>query len=250
MSEYGRNALLAQGLTVERCDYVYHGVDTSYYKKRDRTACRKYFGLNAKSPFIGYLAMNYDYRKMLPLAMIAFSRVQSKYPKAQLFMGTAPTTYWDLEAWKTSLDLKNVFFANSFYRSGKCGFSEEELAMLYSSMDCYIHPATAEGFGLPVLEAMACAIPIVCTDLPVFRELFGEIPYYARSSKVIPTTWGSLEYLVDVDDMASKILHILDPKNYEEVNGRIKKGIEKVSKYSWESAADKLQCIIGRITRS
>jgi glycosyltransferase involved in cell wall biosynthesis len=159
-------------------------------------------------------------------------------------MGTAPSSYWDLEAWKTNLDLKNVFLANAFYRSRKYGFSDDELAMLYSCMDCYIHPSTMEGFGITVLEAMASAVPIVCTDLPIFRELYGEIPYYARTSKVIPTIWGNLEYLVDVDDMVDKILHVLDPKNYEQVNDRIKKGLEKISEYSWESAGVKLQSII------
>jgi hypothetical protein len=62
-------------MTIERCDYVYHGVSTSFFKERDRTACRNYFGVDTKSPLIGYVAMNYNHRKMLPLAMIAFRKV-------------------------------------------------------------------------------------------------------------------------------------------------------------------------------
>ena len=40
---------------------------------------------------------------------------------------------------------------------------EQELAGLYTSCDCLVHPYRGEGFGLPVLEAMACALPVICT---------------------------------------------------------------------------------------
>jgi len=40
---------------------------------------------------------------------------------------------------------------------------ERELAGLYTACDCLVHPYRGEGFGLPVLEAMACALPVICT---------------------------------------------------------------------------------------
>jgi glycosyltransferase involved in cell wall biosynthesis len=40
---------------------------------------------------------------------------------------------------------------------------EQELAGLYTACDCLVHPYRGEGFGLPVLEAMACALPVICT---------------------------------------------------------------------------------------
>lgn len=42
-------------------------------------------------------------------------------------------------------------------------FSHEELAGLYSACDCYVHPYRAEGFGLPIAEAMACGKPVIVT---------------------------------------------------------------------------------------
>jgi glycosyltransferase involved in cell wall biosynthesis len=41
--------------------------------------------------------------------------------------------------------------------------SEQDLAGLYTACDCLVHPYRGEGFGLPVLEAMACALPVICT---------------------------------------------------------------------------------------
>jgi glycosyltransferase involved in cell wall biosynthesis len=43
-------------------------------------------------------------------------------------------------------------------------FSDADLAGLYAACDCYVHPYRAEGFGLPIAEAMACGLPVLVTD--------------------------------------------------------------------------------------
>ncbi|MBI2890661.1 MAG: glycosyltransferase family 4 protein [Nitrospirae bacterium] len=52
--------------------------------------------------------------------------------------------------------------------------SDDDLAALFSGASLVVHPALQEGFGLPVLEALACGAPIVASDLPVVREVAGE----------------------------------------------------------------------------
>lgn len=49
--------------------------------------------------------------------------------------------------------------------------SEQELVWLYNLAQVYVSPANREGFGLPLLEAMACGCPVVATDLPSHREI-------------------------------------------------------------------------------
>jgi glycosyltransferase involved in cell wall biosynthesis len=49
--------------------------------------------------------------------------------------------------------------------------TDEELGALYSSADALVFPSSFEGFGLPVLEAMAAGCPVVCSGLEVLREL-------------------------------------------------------------------------------
>jgi len=48
---------------------------------------------------------------------------------------------------------------------------DSELPAAYSGATLYVHASQLEGFGFPVLEAMACGAPVACSDIPVLREL-------------------------------------------------------------------------------
>jgi glycosyltransferase involved in cell wall biosynthesis len=51
---------------------------------------------------------------------------------------------------------------------------ERDLSVLYNLATVFACPSLMEGFGLPVLEAMACGTPVVCSAIPVFRETAGD----------------------------------------------------------------------------
>ena len=55
----------------------------------------------------------------------------------------------------------------------------EQVAGLYTACDCLVHPYRGEGFGLPVLEAMASGTPVVASDIPVLREVGDTCATYA-----------------------------------------------------------------------
>lgn len=54
----------------------------------------------------------------------------------------------------------------------------EELLALYAKARAFVYPSTFEGFGMPVLEALAAGIPTACSDIPVLREVAGEAALY------------------------------------------------------------------------
>ncbi|MEL6642821.1 MAG: glycosyltransferase [Pseudomonadota bacterium] len=74
------------------------------------------------------------------------------------------------------------------------GLTDAEMAGLLEGATALLHPSTAEGFGFPVIEAALRGIPIICHDLPVFRELVGDIPVYVSSTEMYH--WGNA-----VDDL-------------------------------------------------
>ncbi len=59
---------------------------------------------------------------------------------------------------------------------GRCG--DDELAALIAGARALLMPSFAEGFGLPVAEALQLGTPVIASDLPVFREFASEIPTY------------------------------------------------------------------------
>jgi glycosyltransferase involved in cell wall biosynthesis len=58
--------------------------------------------------------------------------------------------------------------------------SDAELATLLHYAQALLFPSFAEGYGMPVIEALAAKVPVIASDLSVFRETAGEIPDYAE----------------------------------------------------------------------
>lgn len=58
--------------------------------------------------------------------------------------------------------------------------SDEELAARVASARALLFPSLTEGYGLPLVEALALGVPVIASDLPVFREIGGDIPTYLR----------------------------------------------------------------------
>jgi glycosyltransferase involved in cell wall biosynthesis len=62
--------------------------------------------------------------------------------------------------------------------------SDEELAVCYENAQCFIYPSLYEGFGIPPLEAIYYKTPILLSDIPVHREIYGNYAHYFPLSGV------------------------------------------------------------------
>ena len=56
--------------------------------------------------------------------------------------------------------------------------SDSELATWLHHAQALLFPSFAEGYGMPLVEALAQRVPVIASDLPVFREIAGDIPVY------------------------------------------------------------------------
>ena len=102
------------------------------------------------------------------------------------------------------------------------GASALQLANLYAFAQALVFPSLMEGFGLPGIEAMAVGIPVVCSDIPVFREIYGE-----ASLMFDPR---------DPVDIAAKLREVLRNENLR--RDLIAKGKKQTAKYSWRRMAE------------
>ena len=90
---------------------------------------------------------------------------------------------------------------------------KEELVRLYQSAACLVFPSRYEGFGLPVVEAMACGTPVVAAPEPALQEVAGDAAIFT-------------------DDLAEGITRALSER------GRLAAaGIERAKAFSWEETA-------------
>jgi glycosyltransferase involved in cell wall biosynthesis len=78
------------------------------------------------------------------------------------------------------------------------------LAGLYRDAAALCFPSVAEGFGLPVLEALGAGLPVVASDLPVLREIGGDLPRFVPPTDV--SAWSSaLERVMVDDDLRTRV---------------------------------------------
>jgi glycosyltransferase involved in cell wall biosynthesis len=68
-----------------------------------------------------------------------------------------------------------IRFPNSYIQQS-AGFTNDEMNKIYNAMDAFILLSRGEGFGLPIIEAQACGVPVIVTDWTACREL-GEVGY-------------------------------------------------------------------------
>lgn len=73
----------------------------------------------------------------------------------------------------------NSKFATDIFLTGF--FPPKDFAMLYAGAELCIFPSVKEGVGLPILEAMACGIPVLCSDKGALKEIGGNCPLYFDS---------------------------------------------------------------------
>jgi glycosyltransferase involved in cell wall biosynthesis len=97
----------------------------------------------------------------------------------------------------------------------------DELDALYRGAMAYVLPSRFEGFGLPVLEAMSRGCPVVCSDLPVLREVGGDAALYTDTR--------------DVRAFASTITRVLIDDGLQ--MRLVSAGLKQAMRFSWEQTA-------------
>ena len=102
-------------------------------------------------------------RKNIELLLRVFREARSRVPELQLLQIGGPWT----EAQRAFIER----FELSPYIRQRRGVSRAELAKAYAQAAVVLVPSLAEGFGLPVIEALACGAPVIASDIPVLREV-------------------------------------------------------------------------------
>ncbi|MDD4278395.1 MAG: glycosyltransferase family 1 protein [Candidatus Sumerlaeales bacterium] len=104
----------------------------------------------------------------------------------------------------------------------------QQLAQIYKSARMLVFPSTEEGFGIPVIEALACRCPVLLSDIDVLREVSGNIAQYFDPK--------------NKKELAEKIVKLDCDENMRQT--MIEKGLSIVKEFSWENSAIQLGNVI------
>lgn len=209
-SEFSKKEIL------ERLDFkdedvhvIYHGIDHSLFKVYTDLSID--FDLPKKFIFsVGSI----EPRKNL-LGLLKAYNLLSNERKAEYKLVLAGFKGWENDE---IMSIINENKENIIY----LGFiSDIELAKVYNLSSCFIFPSFYEGFGLPVLEAMACGTPVVCSETTSLPEVGGDAVVYCDPYNII-----------DIKDKLELVLN--DTLLQEKM---IEKGLKRAKLFSWEKSA-------------
>jgi glycosyltransferase involved in cell wall biosynthesis len=136
--------------------------------------------------------------------------------------------------WRTGSLMRRIACSPFRDKIHQAGYAPRELAReLYRAAEVFVYPSLAEGFGLPVAEAMACGTPVVASTAEALQEVAGGAALLAQPR--------------DVAGLARQIELVLE-------NGAIRErlrrdGLARAAQFSWKTAADATAAILQEAAR-
>lgn len=204
-------------LSPDKCIVTAIPPNDSYFEKNENEIHEKYHIPTKK--FI-YFIGNLEPRKDLPTLIAAYRQLpQGLKDEYSLVLGGG-------NGWKTEKSRQAIKDAQAAgERVIHVGFvDKDDTGAFLQKASLFVMPSLYEGFGMPILEAMAGGCPVIASDIPVLREAGGEAAVYAHPQ--------------DVNDFTGKIHSVLSSK---EMQDRMKvKGNAHVLSFSWKQNSEKI----------
>ena len=198
-SEYIRRDIEQCKIKVQKLEVVYSGIDHTIFtpigKSENSIVDIKPFAI--KKPYLIYPSRMQAKSKKHVELIKAFSlfKEETHLPHRLVIAGSeGPYS-------ETVRDMAlSSPFASDIFLTGY--FPHENFGDLYRNADAYIFPSVNEGVGLPVMEAMACGLPVACSNSAALKEIAGDGAVYFDSD--------------NVEDMASCIVRVVNDAGLRE----------------------------------
>lgn len=212
VSNAAKNSLLKCIPEVEKkCRVVYEYPEECYKKIKRKEKNREKDREKDADINILYVGSEMPH-KNLSVLIDAFALIKKKVPGARLIKIGKP-------GWKGAREkLIKKAEMNGIARSIIWKETVENLVEEYNNAAVYVQPSLCEGFGLPIVEAMACGCPVVVSDIPVFHEIVEEAGLY-----FIPNS---------PEELASQVIMLIAKKEFHKKMSA--KGLKQVKKFNKE----------------
>jgi glycosyltransferase involved in cell wall biosynthesis len=217
-----RDIVKLLGVPPERIHVIGNAVDDDdFHPVRDAwllASVRERYGIGSR--FILYFG-GFDLRKNVPRLIEAYARLPEHLRReyqlvvAGRYHNLGHPLFPDPRETVRRLGLEgNVVFTGQI--------REQDKAPLFSSATVFAFPSLYEGFGIPVLEAMACGTPVLTSNLSALPEVAGDA--------------GLLVDPYDTDAIAQGLVDLLDHQERREDLAR--RGLERARRFTWRQVAE------------
>jgi glycosyltransferase involved in cell wall biosynthesis len=154
-------------------------------------------------------------RKNIQVLLEAFELEHKRHSDMKLVLAGEKAWLWK----ETIAMIENHPFREDIIVTGTIPFGE--LSALYASAKMFIFPSLYEGFGIPVLEAMAAGVPVICSGNSSLPEVGGDAALYFDA--------------LNVSELASHIESLW--KDESLCTAMVRRGYENIKKFSWDKCA-------------
>jgi len=205
----------------EKVSVLYSGVSAAFEREEDAgriTAVRQKYNLG-DSPYLLSVG-TVQPRKNYQMLIQAFAPIAAKFPHNLYIAGGKGWLYDEMMAEIEKQGLTD--------RVRFIGFvDDEDLSTLYSGADLYVFPSIYEGFGLPMLEAMACGVPVIASDV-------SSLPEVGEGTAVMLPPHNLTKWTQTIDNIL---------ESPEQQKQMISAGYQQIQKFSWGKSASQLLAI-------
>ncbi len=196
---------------------IHNGYSSDYRKIDDKKEINRVlerYGIEA--PYFLYVG-RLEKKKNSPYLIEAFSILKENHPELKeklVLIGNAGFGYDEAKYVIEEFNLNQEVYMPGWIK-------EEDLPHIFNGASAFVFPSRHEGFGIPVIQALACGLPTTASSLTVFKEVVGDsLLYFDQNNKR------------DIARAMHKI--VSDDKLREDL---IKKGLERVKQFNWKKCA-------------
>ncbi len=215
-----KSAVLRYGFSEDKISVVYHGIDHTVFKRKSSLLLRKNYGL--LNCFVAISVGKLIKRKR----QIDIVNALAGIPNAVLILVGKGEEESAIKKMATEKQVKIIHFRH---------VPESFLVDLYNASDVYVHTSILEGFGLTILEAMACGLPVISYEAGDFTRIIREA--------------GVLLKTGDVVGVRNALLYLKENRAKREELSLIAQ--ENSAQYTWEKTArEHLNVYLSAINKS
>ncbi|MCG3203801.1 MAG: D-inositol-3-phosphate glycosyltransferase [Elusimicrobia bacterium] len=206
---------------------VYLGVGPTFFsrdKETSRKKIKEQYGIDA--PFLLTVG-TFEPRKNIAGLFRAFSLIADKIPHHLAVVGQ--------KGWKNKKITEEISGSRIKNRIHLLGFVPDDiLPEAYSASDLFVFPSLYEGFGFPPLEAMACAVPVVASNVSSIPEVVGDAAMLVNPH--------------DARSISEGILKVVSTPTLQK--DLVERGLKQASLFTWKKTADEMLKIFEQVGNS